>query len=112
MRHLPEVPRVPGQQRAFAHTWFIREWMEQAGYKQADMQRQFGWSKAKASDVFNGQRYNQALIDDLAPWLNARPYELLMHPHDAMAFRRLRQDVVRLAAAHPEQLASVERKAG
>ena len=88
-------------QRDFAHTWFIREWAERAGFTQADAQRVLGWSKAKASDVWNGQQYNQSIIDELFPVLQARPYELLMHPEEAVALRRIRDHSPRLVASQP-----------
>lgn len=87
-------------QRDFAHTWFIREWADLAGFTQADAQRLLGWSKAKASDVWNGQQYNQSLVDELFPVLNARPYELLMHPEEAMALRRIKDQSARLATSN------------
>lgn len=89
-------------QRDFQHTWFLREWAELAGFTQADAQRKLGWSKAKASDVWNGQQYNQSIIDELAPVLKARPFELLLHPDEAHLYRRLRDGAPRLVASKPE----------
>jgi hypothetical protein len=77
-------------QRDFRHTWFLREWAEQARLTQADLQRAAGWSKAKASDVWNGQQYNQSIIDELAPILMIRPFEILLHPDEAFLIRRMR----------------------
>lgn len=90
-------------QRDFKHTWFLWEWMQafDPPKTQADMQREMGWSKAKANDVFSGQQYTQQIVDDVARWLNLRPYELLMHPDDAMAVRRMREDAKRIAAEPP-----------
>ena len=42
-------------------------------------------------------RYNQDAVNEVATYLNVHPYELLMHPDDAMALRRLRTDLVRVA---------------
>lgn len=77
-------------QRDFRHTWFLREWAEQARLTQADLQRAAGWSKAKASDVWNGQQYTQSIIDELAPILMIRPFEILLHPDEAFMIRRMR----------------------
>lgn len=66
--------------------------------RQADLQKQLGWSKAKANAVWHGQQYTQTLVDELAPWLNARPYELLIPPEHAMAIRRLRQEAARIVS--------------
>ena len=85
-------------QRDFKHTWFLQEWMQQAGKIQADLMKDLNWSKAKASGVWNGQQYNQGLIDELAPYLNARPFELLLPPSEAFSIRRMREAAVKLAA--------------
>lgn len=86
-------------QKDFKHTWFIQEWAALANFTQADAQRKLGWSKAKASDIWNGQQYTQSVLDDLAPELNARPWELLLHPRDAFAIRSMREDAARIAAS-------------
>lgn len=80
----------------FKHTWFLREWMESVGLKQAALQKELGWSKGKMNSVWHGQQYTQEIIDEVAPWLNVRPYELLMPPDLAHAFRNLREDAARI----------------
>ena len=69
------------------------------GKIQADLQKELGWSKAKAHAVWHGQQYTQALIEELAPWLNTQPYELLLAPEDAMAIRGMRKDAIRIASS-------------
>jgi predicted XRE-type DNA-binding protein len=88
-------------QKDFSHPWYLWEWMEQAGKKQADMVRELGWSRAKASDLMAGQQYNQGHIDELSSWLHVRPFELLLHPAEAMALRRLREDAARIVESEP-----------
>lgn len=83
------------------HHWYLVEWAEQSVPKktQADAQRELGWNKSTASDLWNGkQRYNQQYVDEAALWLNIKPYELLMHPDEAMAIRRLRAAALTIAA--------------
>jgi transcriptional regulator with XRE-family HTH domain len=96
--HNPNMAKPTTAQSDFQHTWYLREWMNLAGKRQADLIREIGWSRAKASDVWNGQQYTQLMIDQVAPWLHARPYELLMHPEEAMALRRLREDAARIVS--------------
>ena len=88
-------------QKDFQHTWYFHEWVEQAGKTQAMAIRELGWSRAKASDVWAGQPYSQAIIDDVAPWLNVRAYELLMPVEEAMALRRMRDSAATIAAVRP-----------
>lgn len=101
-------------QRDFYHTWFIRDWSKLAGFTQADAQRELGWSKAKASDVWNGQQYTQSIIDELAPKLKARPFELLLHPDEAMLLRRLRDGGPRAVTSNdkPRQVREKETATG
>lgn len=93
-------------QRDFHHTWFLREWAELVGFTQADAQRELGWSKAKASDVWNGQQYNQSIVDEIAPALKVRPFELLLHPEEAHMYRRLRDGAPRLVVSKLDAKAS------
>jgi transcriptional regulator with XRE-family HTH domain len=87
--------------------WFIREWMDMLGKSQSDMTRLAGWSKATASQLYNGaQDYSPKVVNSAAVALNCRPWELLMHPDEAMAIRRLRVAALQIAAdsAQPVKL--------
>lgn len=90
-------------QKDFRHTWYLREWMEQADppKKQVSLEKELGWSRGKANAVWHGQQYTQDLIEDVAPWLNIRPFELLLHPEVAMAIRRVREDAARIVSDAP-----------
>ena len=80
------------------HDWYLKEWLRACQKKQADIARDLDWNKAKVSLTASGkQPYDRDDINEIADYLNIRPYELLMHPDDAMALRRLRADMVRLA---------------
>lgn len=58
-----------------------------------------GWSKTTASLLYNCQQdYNPDLIEQAAHALNIKPYELLMHPAEAMALRRVRENSIKIAA--------------
>lgn len=82
-----------------ASSWYIREWMEALNKIQADLTKDLDWPKAKANRVFNGQqRYNEDLVLELAAWLNLRPYELLLHPEQAMGMRNLRKEAARIVS--------------
>lgn len=56
------------------------------------------------------QQYTRDAVNELATYLNLRPFELLMHPDDAMAMRRLRAEMIRLA--HEQKSAENEQPDG
>lgn len=80
------------------HDWFLKEWLKATGKKQADIVRDLDWNKAKVSLMIRGlQAYTREEVNELAAYLNIRPHELLMHPDDAHAIRRLKAEMIRLA---------------
>jgi len=77
--------------------------MDTLGVRQVDMQRDAGWSKATASQLYTGvQSYSPKVVNEAAAVLNVKPYELLMHPSDAMALRRLKGAAMQIAADNVE----------
>jgi hypothetical protein len=80
------------------HDWYLRQWLRFYGKKQADVVADLDWNKARVSLMASGkQPYTRDAVNELADYLNLRPYELLMHPDEAMRLRRLRADMIRLA---------------
>jgi transcriptional regulator with XRE-family HTH domain len=79
--------------------WHLRAWMTTLDVTQAELGRRTGWSKATMNDIFHGRtEYYRAIVNAAADALYIQPYELLMHPDEAMAIRRLRESAVRIAA--------------
>lgn len=78
--------------------WYLREWMLAKNIrKQADMMRLTGWSKATMSQLYNGkQDFSPKILKEAAGALGIEPYELLIHPDQAMALLRLRKDALRV----------------
>lgn len=71
--------------------WYLKEWLATLRKTQAFLVRETDYPKAKVSDLVTGkQRYNRDIIEDVAKALNIQPFELLMHPDDAMKYRRMR----------------------
>ena len=82
----PSVMAEPG------HDWYADEWLKTLGKKQADIVRDLGWNKARASLMIRGkQPYDRDSLNELAAYLHLQPHELLMHPADAMALRQMRK---------------------
>lgn len=80
------------------HDWYLKEWLLALGKKQADIVRDLDWNKARVSLMLRGkQPYDRDSINELAAYLNLKPHELLMHPADAMALRKLREEAVKIA---------------
>jgi hypothetical protein len=80
------------------HDWYLKQWLRTLGKIQADVVRDLEWNKARVSLMASGkQPYDRDSVNELADYLHLRPYELLMHPDDAMALRSLRADAIRIA---------------
>lgn len=83
------------------HDWYLAQWLKHLHKKQADIVRDLDWNKAKISLTASGkQPYTRDDVNEIAAYLNLHPYELLMHPEDAMAMRQLRasaEEIVTLA---------------
>jgi hypothetical protein len=70
---------------------YVQEWMESVQLRQTDLVNMLGYSKAKANAIWHGeQRLNEDILEQIAALVNAKPYELLMTPAEAMKVRRIR----------------------
>ena len=79
------------------YDWYFREWLAYFGKKQRDVVSDLDWNKAKVSLMVAGkQPYTRIEVNEIASYLSLRPYELLMHPDDAMALRALRSDAIKV----------------
>lgn len=67
---------------------------------QTQLRDKADWSKAAASEICSGKTgYSKRLVNEAAHALNIHPYELLMHPEDAMALRQMRREALRVVKA-------------
>lgn len=93
------MPRKSPATTAPQADWFLPEWMDSLRVTQAELCRETGMSKSTVSEIVNGKtHYYRALVNELARALKVEPFELLMHPDEAFALRRMRQDALRIAA--------------
>jgi transcriptional regulator with XRE-family HTH domain len=82
--------------------WFLREWMDSLGVRQAEMMRRTEWSKATASQLYTGkQDYSPKIVNEAAAALHLEPFELLLPPERAMAIRRLRESAAEIVSSEP-----------
>lgn len=71
--------------------WYLRDWAERLGKKQADLVTELGWHKNAAHRIWHGrQPYRRDILNQVARWLDLKPYELLMPPEEAEAIRQVR----------------------
>lgn len=92
-------PCYPFRMAAPRNDWYLKEWLKALNKRQADIARDLDMNKAKVSLTAAGkQPYDRDAVNAIADYLNIRPYELLMHPDDAMTLRKLRADVLKLAS--------------
>lgn len=84
--------------------WYLADWLAAKNMSQADLCRATGFPKAKVSELVNGKsRYNRDVVNTIAKALEIYPHELLMHPADANALKRLRQTAMSIAAENMEK---------
>jgi hypothetical protein len=81
------------------HDWYFRDWLLTLRLKQSDIVARTDWPKSKVSKLVNGSvAYNREIINEAADAMNLRPFELLLHPEEAMAMRGFRQSAITIAS--------------
>lgn len=94
-RYVSRMAKTPPR-----HDWYLVAWCEMHGKKQTDLVAELDWNPSKASLFWNGaQRYHRDDVNAVAEFLGIQPYELLMHPEEANAIKRLRISARQIAAA-------------
>lgn len=87
--------------------WHLRDWMQHFGKKQAALVNELGWDKAKANFLWHSkQPYRRDIVNEVSQWLGIRPFELLMPPEEALAYRRFREAAAAIASEAPIQSTS------
>lgn len=90
--------------------WHLQEWMQHFGKIQASLVNELGWDKAKANFIYHGkQQYRRDVVNTLSAWLGIKPYELMMLPEEALAFRRLRETAEQIVAGSDRFLPQTNR---
>lgn len=93
------MPRKKLAPKAVGPDWFLTEWMKTLEVRAVDLVRETGMGKATISDIVNGRTdYYRVLVNEIARVLRIEPFELLMHPDEAFALRRLRASALSIAA--------------
>lgn len=93
---------APSDNPSMADDWFLQEWMARRDKRQADLVRELGWTRRKASELYNGdQPYKRDIVNEVARWLGIETFELLMPPVEADQLRQVRQAALAIAAREP-----------
>jgi hypothetical protein len=73
------------------HDWYLKEWLAATSTAVSVLERETGWTHRIASQLVNRRtRWNRDHLVLAARVLHIHPFELLLHPEDAMQIRRLR----------------------
>lgn len=82
------------------HDWYLQEWFATLGLKQFDLVTRLDYPRGTAHKLWHGlQPYRRDNVEEISALLNIAPHELLMHPDDAMAIRRLTAAVAEISRA-------------
>lgn len=76
------------------HDWYLKEWLRSTQTSVTTLEAETGWTHRVASQLVNCRiRWNRDHLLLAAKVLRIHPFELLLHPDDAMHIRRLRAAV-------------------
>lgn len=98
--------------------WYFKEWCQalEIIHPHAWLQREVGYSDGKASNVLTGvKRYDREILNAVSKAMKIHPFELLMHPADANAYRKQKEaafELVKQAPSEPEAPLNVKRVTG
>jgi hypothetical protein len=77
--------------------WHLAEWMKALRVSQATLAKERDWTPSTMHGIYHGRTsYYRDIVNLIAAKLHIEPYELLMHPDQAMALRRQREDALRI----------------
>lgn len=79
------------------HDWYLHAWCSTLGKIQNDLHTELHMHKNTMNRLWKGdQPYRRDYVNQISTWLNIQPYELLMHPKDAMALREYRKSALQV----------------
>lgn len=91
--------------------WYLPQWMHTLKVSQAKLARECGWNGSTMHGIYHGRtNYYRDIVNLVASKLRIAPFELLMHPDEAMAYRRFRASAQEVATLVED--AEERRKAG
>lgn len=92
--------------------WYLPQWMDTLDVSQAYLAEECGWAASTMHGIYHGRTsYYRDIVNLIASKLRIQPYELLMHPDTAMAYRQYLAGA-RQVAALVHDADGEERRAG
>ncbi len=89
--------------------WYLPEWMKTLRVSQAKLAKECDWTPSTMHGIYHGRTsYYRDILNLIAGKLKIAPYELLMPPEKAMAFRQFQasaETIVTLAHESEERAA-------
>lgn len=94
--------------------WYLPEWMRTLKISQAKLAKECDWTPSTMHGIYHGRTsYYRDIVNLIARKLHIQPYELLMPPERAMAFRQFQASAQEVATlAHDADEADARRMAG
>ena len=92
--------------------WYLPQWMKTLEVSQAVLAKACDWTPSTMHGIYHGRTsYYREIVNLIASKLRIQPYELLMSPEQAMAFRRFRASAQEVATL-VDDAEEAERRAG
>lgn len=89
----------PARMARISVDWYLRDWLATLRVSQQALADRLDWQKSKVSRLTSGTSvWRRDHLADISWALHLQPYELLLHPDDAMAIRRMRESALTIAA--------------
>lgn len=96
-----------------APDWYLQEWMRTLGVNQTVLAEACGWNTSTMNGIYHGRTsYYRDILNLIASKLNIQPFELLMPPDRAMAFRRFQEAALTLAHDSEEAASATQQMRG
>jgi hypothetical protein len=93
--------------------WYLRDWMRTLRVSQAWLAKECDWTNSTMHGIYHGRTsYYRDIVNLIASKLKIEPYELLMPPELAAAFKQFRSSAEQIVTvAHDAEETARERTA-
>lgn len=90
--NMPRKPAKTSDGKPEPPNWYLRAWMKELKVSQARLAAECDWSPSTMHGIYHGRTsYYRDIVNLIAEKLGIEPFELLMPPGRARAFRRFQE---------------------